>query len=194
MTVIEVFKPFGQGCKPRSAAVTNQGFSLLEMIIVVLILSIIAAIVLPNLSTTAPLKLDAAARQVAEAVRFARAEAIRTKIPHGINIDVTNDRLRVYSLPVATPVYDVYHPLDKQLYDIQLNTDPIVAGVNLVSASFSFVGSFSSSIYLGFNAEGNPKYTSGSDYMLTSGTITLSYQGQQRLIAIAPVTGRVTIQ
>ena len=164
--------------------------------IVVVILGVVAAAAMPNLSSTDPIKIDTAAKEVADAIRFARAESIRTKIPRGINTDATNDRIRVYSLPGLLPVYDIYHPIDKKLYDIQLKTDTYVAGVDLVSAGFSFAGAFSSSTHLDFSTEGNPKYTSsGNDYMLTSGgTITLSYKGQQRIVSIAPVTGRVSIQ
>jgi len=172
-----------------------HGFTLWEMLIVVLILSIIAAITLPNLATTDAMKLDTATEEVAEAIRFARAEAIRTKIPGGIFTDTTNERIRVYSMPSFSPTYDIYHPVDKKLYDIQLKTDAFIDGVNLVSASFIFAGGFSSSNYLGFNTDGYPKYTNfGIDNMLTSGTITLSYKGQQRMISIAPMSGRVTIQ
>jgi prepilin-type N-terminal cleavage/methylation domain-containing protein len=173
----------------------QRGFSLLEMTIVALILSIIAAIAMPDLSSTNSIKLDTAAKEVAAAIRFARAESIRTKSPLGINTDATNDRIRVYSLLGSTPTYDISHPIDKKLYDIQLATDTYIAGIDLVSASFSFAGSFSSLTYLDFSTEGIPKVTSaGNDYMLTSGTITLGYQGQQRIISIAPMTGRVTIQ
>lgn len=179
------------------------------MVIVVIILGIVAAAAMPNLSSTDPKKLDNAANEVAAAIRFARAEAIRTKatcgfnrteedrnkIPCGINTDATNDRLRVYSLPAATPTYDIYHPIDKKLYDIQLKTDAFVGGVDLVSASFVFASAPSSSTNLDFSADGTPKVTSaGTDYMLTSGTITLSYRGQQRVISIAPMTGQVTVK
>lgn len=163
--------------------------------IVVVIIGIVASAVMPDLSSTDTKKLEIAAQEIAEAIRFARAEAIRTKIPHGINTDTGNERLRVYSLPASTPVYDKYHPIDKNLYDIQLKTDAFVEGVDLVSASFNFAGSVSSSTYLDFNTDGNPKYTfSGSDRMLTSGSITLRYNGQQRIVSIAPMTGRVTVQ
>lgn len=172
-----------------------QGFSLLEMVIVVLILSIIAAIAIPHLSSTDPKKLDNAANEVAVAIRFAQAEAIRSKIPRGIYTDATNERIRVYSLSAATPTFDIYHPTDKKLYDIQLKTDAFVGGVDLVSASFVFAGAASSSTNLDFSADGIPKVTSaGADYMLTSGTITLSYRSQQRILSIAPMTGRVVVQ
>lgn len=173
----------------------QTGFTYLEMVVVVVILGIAAAVAMPNLSSTNPVKLDNAANEAAAAIRFARAEAIRTKISRGINADAANDRIHIYSLPGSIPAYDIYHPVDKKLYDINLKTDPYIAGVDLVSANFVFAGGFSSSNYLGFNSEGNPKYTFlGNDYMLSSGAITLGYNGHQRTILIAPMTGRVTIQ
>jgi prepilin-type N-terminal cleavage/methylation domain-containing protein len=174
---------------------TQYGFSYIEMVIVVVILGVVATVALSSLASTDPVKLDNSANEVANAIKFAQAEATRTKISYGINTDVTNDRIRVYSLPSTTPTYNVYHPIDKKLYDMQMKTDPYVGGVDMLSASFSFAGAATSATNLDFSTEGIPKVTSsGADYMLTSGTITLGYHGQQRVIVIAPMTGRVSIQ
>lgn len=173
----------------------QKGISYIELMIVVVILGIVAAAAMPNFSSTNEKKLDNAANEVASALRFAQSEATKTKISYGISIDLANDRIRVYRLPATTAVYDVYHPIDKKLYDLQLKTDTYTEGVDLVSASFVFGGSYSSSTNLDFSAEGIPKYTSGgTDSMLTTGSLTLSYQSQQRVISIAPMTGRMTIQ
>jgi prepilin-type N-terminal cleavage/methylation domain-containing protein len=183
-TVINLFNP-----KP------HQGFSFIELMIIIIILGIIAAVAIPNFSSSDPAKLDNAANEVKAAILFAQAEAIRTKIPYGIIIDAANDRLRVYSLPAATPVYNVYHPIDKKLYDLQLKTDAYISGVDLISAAFSFAGSFSSSTNLEFNSDGYPKFTSGgADYLLTSSSIILSYHDKQSTVVVAPITGRVTVQ
>ena len=173
----------------------QKGISYIEIMIVVVILGIVAAAAMPNFSSTNEKKLDTAANEVATAIRFAQSEAIRTKTSYGISIDVANERLRVYRSPSTTAVYDVYHPVDKKLYDLQLKTDAYTDGVDVVSVSFVFGSSYSSSTNLDFSAEGVPKYTSaGTDYMLTMGSLTLAYQGQQRMITIAPMTGRVTVQ
>ncbi len=186
--------PLAQRCTNHPEI--QQGFSLLEMTIVVLILSIMAAVAIPNLAATDPLKLDIAAKEITAAIRFAKAESIRTKTQYGVNTDATNDQIRVYRLSGLLPVYDVYHPINKKLYDIQLKTHPFTAGVDLISASFVFSGGFSSSTNLSFNTDGYPKYSVIllGDFMLTSGTITLSYAGQQRIVTISPMTGRVTLQ
>ena len=105
-------------------------------------------------------------------------------------------RVRVHRLFGPVPIYDVYHPTDKKLYDIQLSSDPFVAGVNLVSADFQFETGITSAIFLSFSDEGYPIYPTllGDVYMLTSGTITLGDARDQRVVSISPMTGRVTIQ
>jgi hypothetical protein len=49
---------------------------------------------------------------------------------------------------------------------------------------------------MGFNKAGNPKSSVlGTDYMLNGmATITLSFAGQTKVISIAPMTGRVSVQ
>lgn len=175
----------------------QNGVTYLESMIAVVILGIVAVAAMPNLSSIDPKKLDVAAQTIADAIVFARADAIRKKIPQGINTDTVNERIRVYSLPAQTAVFDVYHPIDKKIYDIQLKTDTQLAGVDLVSANFSYDGSLNSSSYLDFNSDGIPKLTGGipqRDYMLISASIIIAYHGQQRQISIAPITGRVAVQ
>lgn len=171
----------------------QTGFTYLELVIVVIILGIVAVVAMPQLSSSNSNRLDIAASEIADAVDFARTESLRTKSVYGIDVNAANEQIRVYSKPAGTAVYTVYHPIDKKLYDIQLKTNTQTAGVDLVSASFTFSNGVNSAL-LDFNSDGMPKYTSTTDYMLTSGAITLSYKGQTRKVIIAPMTGRVTTQ
>ncbi len=175
--------------------IKQQGLTLIELTIVIAIIGVIAVAIIPSLSSGNSAKLDLAAQEIANAARFAKTEALRTGIPHGIDTSANNDRVRVYSLAGFFPTYDVRHPIDKKLYDIDLTADSRLSGVKLDSALFSFDGSFSSSSLLGFSSDGIPKYSFfGTDYMLSNGTITLKYHNDQRVVSIAPMTGRVTIQ
>lgn len=171
------------------------GYTLLEIGLVVAIVGIVTAVAIPSFNNTDSHKLDVAADEIARAIRFARDEAKRTGVAHGIQTISTDEQIRVYRLPVTTPIFDVRHPISKKLYDIQLNTDAHVSGVDLLSASYTFNGAATSSTSFDFSADGMPKTTSGgTDFMLNTGTITLSYGGQQKVISIAPMTGRVTLQ
>ena len=174
----------------------HQGFSLLEMIIVVLILSITVAVAIPNLSSTDPYRLDSSAREIAEAIRFARAESIRSGISYGIIFNTTDDNAKVYSLISGTPTYNIYHPVDKKIYTLNLKTDSTIIGVELQSYSINYDGVIGNKELIGFNSYGNPVfYSAETDYMLSSSAvITLGYAGQTRTIAVSPMTGRVTVQ
>ena len=181
---------------PLKSFKTQCGLSLVEMMIVVFILSLIAAVAIPNLSGTETYKLDIAARKIVEATRFARAEAIRTGNVHGITFSNTGDNAKVYQLISGTPTYNIYHPVDKKLYTFNLTIDPATTGVEVQSYSIEYKDVSGNKNSIDFNSSGNPKYyESGTDHMLISAAvINLSYAGQTRTINVSPMTGRVTVQ
>jgi type II secretory pathway pseudopilin PulG len=193
----------------------QQGITYIEIMAVVTILSIVAIVAMPNLASNDHRKLDLAAEEVAQAIRFARVESMRLTRPrpeskcidgqHGVKFDSNNNIIKVYLLKCSgfspllfrTPTFDdVYHPVDKKHYILNLKTDNTTAGVELQSYSIYFGSSGTNSQILGFNGDGNPKFSKWSaDTMLNgTATITLSYLGQTRVISVAPMTGRVTVQ
>ena len=173
----------------------QQGTSYIEIMTVVFILGLIAGVAIPNLASNDHRKLDIAAEEIVQAIRFARIEAIRTSIPHGMIFNTGSDNAKVYRILSVIPIYDVYHPVSKKIYTLNLKTDAATEDVELQSYGIYYGGSGTNNPYLGFNAYGNPKYSFfGTDFMLDSATITLSYAGHTRVISVAPMTGRVTVQ
>ena len=170
----------------------ERGYTLIELIVVATILALVAAVAVPSLSTDDESTLDVAAANVAGAFRFAHSEAIRTGEPHGVHASHGDQRIRVYRLPVSTPIYDVYDPLTKQLLDFQFSNN----GIELDSVYFTFHGVWGWKSYLGFaGGSGTPKYnSSGNVRMLNTGYVRLSHDGAERTINISPMTGRVTVQ
>jgi len=190
------------------------GVTYIEIMIVVTILGIVAIVAMPNLASNDHRKLDLAAEEIAQAIRFSRVESMRLARPrpeskcidgqHGVEFDSNNNIIKVYLLECSefgpflfwNPVSDIYHPIDKKLYILNLKTDAKTAGVNLQSYSIFYGSSGTVSKYMGFNGNGTPKSSSGSTDTMLNGTatITLSYLGQTRVISVAPMTGRVTVQ
>lgn len=176
----------------------EQGVTLIELLIVVGLLSLIAAVAIPELFSNDEAILDRAAAELASAFRFAHAEAIRTGQPHGVIGNDSDQYLKIYRLDdtVNPPVvhYDVYDPLTKQLYDLRFETDRLQPSISVIY--FKFEGFFWSQDFLGFSgATGVPKYNdSGTIRMLENGYIQLSHNGLTRTIAVSPMTARVTVQ
>ena len=61
-----------------NGALRSRGVTLPELLIVLTILGVAAAVAIPSLSSSNPQTLDLAAEEFANAMRFARSEALRT--------------------------------------------------------------------------------------------------------------------
>ena len=174
------------------------GVSLLEILIVVSILGIVAAVAIPDFSPSTEHKLDLAATEVADAVRFARSEATRTGVPHGVFTQTSQNRIRVFRADTgttpATPIYDVRHPIDKKLYDIDLDAYPFAGGITFSGASTSFQGTCNAAAYTIFDATGAPRCSDPITVILRSADLTLTSGVSTRVVSIHGFTGRVTIQ
>ena len=176
----------------------QAGFSLFELLIVLTILGIIAAALAPGISTTNTKKIELAASEVAQAIRFARSEAIRTGKGHGIHASTSTQQLRVYVLKdilsIKVPDYSVRHPIDKKLFHLSFDQDRSLMGMQLSSVTFTFVGFAIAVDYLGFDGTGLPKYNNaGTIHMLETATVVISDGDLQKTVSVAPITGRVTV-
>lgn len=174
----------------------SQGFTLVEMVIVTAVLAIASLVLIPALTPSQPYKLDLVANQIAESIRYAQGEALRTQTPYGVEIDTTANRFRVFrdtsGLTPPTPVFDVYHPITKQFYDLNLEGSSATSGIQIVAAPI-WLGACTQPGRLGFDAHGTPRCGDPWNIGLQTSTLTLTYQGHTRTIAIDGVVGRVTV-
>ena len=177
---------------------SDKGYTLVEILIVVTILGIVALVAIPNFSSNTH-KLDLAVAETVQAIRFARSEAIRTGQLCGVRVNPASDRVqlfRITSLLPPTFAYDVRHPVDKKLYDLQFQSDQQVRGIDISNVTFQYAAAPSVE-YLFFSDSGvplTPNPLGGAAWMLTLGNITLRYGNKTSMIDIAPMTGRVSVR
>ena len=177
-----------------------RGVTVTELLVVVVILGIIALVAVPDFQSRDPLKLDLAAAQVAEAIRFARSETRRTGEAHGLTISQVTQKVTLHRYDVSTsPISQIatlYHPITKQLYDFNVNTHPSTAGVVIGNSQdiFNYKG-LGRRRSLIFDSNGTPMWiTGGQPYGLSDATVVLSLGNHQRNVEVASITGRVTVQ
>ncbi len=167
----------------------SRGYTLVEALLTVSLVGIVALVVIPDISPTRDTRLEVAAQELADAISFARSEAIRTGTAHGVDVIINQNRVRLFSADTSTTPptasFDVRHPLSKSLYDIRLD-DNSFADVGSINQSYTSNGVCSNPQRIIFNAQGaafcGDPYTSlylQNDYRLTldRGSKQVSLQG-----------------
>ena len=175
----------------------QYGYSLIELSLVVLILGIMAAAVVPSFFSSDPSELDAAAEIHAEAMRYARAEAMRRGQPIGFRQQNGQKRMRVYSLDTGTApwtlIYDVYHPVTKKLWDIKLDDHPFAAA-DTVSTVKDFRGTCNTAANVYFDNNGIARCADPETVPVELYEVTLTLGSESRTVSLNGFTGQVTIQ
>jgi len=176
---------------------SERGYSLAELLAVITILGIVAAVATPDLSAPDPTRLDLAAEEIAQAMRYARSEAIRSGEPRGFRQQSRAKRIRVFRPDISTSPwtlnYDVYHPVSKKLYDVDLDTHPF-ARADSLSHNRVYRGTCNKKTDVYFDSSGIPRCSNPETVLLEQFDVTLTLGGHTRVVSLHSLTGRVTVE
>ncbi len=171
----------------------QTGYSLAEMLVVVALLGLIALVAVPTFQAHKSADVDVAVAELGAAMRYARSEAMRTGTPHGFAYDPASGTLQLYSLDhLQQPVFDILHPLTKQLYAYQFALHPLFEGLQLAGA-MQFEGV--KHTQLTFDPRDGSPYAliAGARHRLDEAWTSVSDGARSVTLRVQPVTGRLLI-
>ena len=178
-------------------ALRSHGVTLVELLVVIAILGVAAAVAIPGLRSSDPQALDLAAEEVANTMRFARSEALRSGQPRGYRGNSTTTRVRVFRPDTSTSPwtvnYDVYHPVSKKLYSIRLKDHPLAA-IDSMSHNRVYRGTCNNPRNVYFDSSGIPRCTDPETVLLEELNVTLTLGTHTRIVTLHGITVRVTVQ
>ncbi|MBN2457034.1 MAG: prepilin-type N-terminal cleavage/methylation domain-containing protein [Sedimentisphaerales bacterium] len=159
----------------------KAGFTLVEIMIVVVIIAIAAMMAIPMVGSAAGIQVRAAANMVAADLEYAKNMAISKQKIYSVVFDETNESYQIEDVNGL-----IEHPVKKGFqYAVNFSQDSRVDRVDIVDADFD------STSTVKFDYLGSPY--NGSNNPLNSGVITLQAAGTSVTVTVEPVTGYVRI-
>ncbi len=162
-----------------STSLAPRGFTLVEVLVVIVIIGLAGAIVVPSLLNPGTLGVQAAGRMIISDILIAQNDAIASQAVRRVIFEPANNRYRVTD-QAGTTLNASWKSggLGAANFIVDFNTDPRFTGVTMQNPVFNGVA------FLEFDPLGAP--TDGGSVDVLGGNIRYR-------IAVAPFTGLVTI-
>lgn len=183
----------------RLRAPRNRGgFTLVEILMVVVILGIASAIIIPQVGTRDDMRVAAAGRTLIADLIFAQNQAITTGRKVYVRFDVAANRYSLCSAVATAGDTLLIHPLTQSSYIQQFGaTSRGWEAMKIASADFDGVDAlYPNEFTVAFDEIGSP-YVYCYDYNatddLSAGSIVLQAGQFTNTIRISPATGEISI-
>lgn len=168
-----------------------RAFTLVEILMVIVIMGIAAAIILPQVGSRDDVRTAAAARALMADLAYAQSRAVSLQKTQYVKFEVVNNLYQV--LDQLSPAQVITHPVDRSPFMISVGdaANGELSSVILASASFD------SKTVLGFDEMGVPlgvDAATGAATALSGGSITLQSDDFTMTITIEPYSGELKVQ
>ena len=164
----------------------ESGFTLIEMVLVIIIVIILGAVLSLGLSSLSTVRLDNAVKKVVGDLRYAQQLAMTTRIRHGLELNSLTQYTVHQDLPPDTAIKD---PVDLGS-NFVVNFDTYQQG-QISGVQFGSATPFCGGGVIEFNAIGEPTDTNGT-LLGCAASVVMNYSGNSRTITIEPNTGNLT--
>jgi len=160
----------------------TSGFTLIEVVMVIVMLGILYFVIQPRFDTFYNLKLKTAAKKLISDIRYAQSLAVSRHDDYAVSFDVNGENYRVYCVSDGKLAKDPFTNTDLV---VDFTTDSQYRGINIYKVNFA------GGDILRFNWRGIPQDKDGND-LTRSGVVQLRYKSWSLKVNVTPHTGRVS--
>jgi len=187
----------------RARCVMPRGYTLIELIMVMAVLALAAALLVPHIAGSDSMKLQAAVRLLIADLSFAQSDALANQEFRRVVfyddgsgyclIEVLGAETTPADLDDLDGVNYVYDPLGMMgRYIIDFTTDNRFEGVFFSAATIDGID-LADRPEITYDLMGGTVLSNSASLPGTGGSVTLSYKDSSYEIDIAPFTGKLTV-
>lgn len=156
----------------------RNGFTMIEILILAVILAIVAVTAVPMLSSAGTIQIRAAANMIAADLEYAKSMAISRGQNYSVVFDQNADSYQIMDQGGV-----ILHPVKKGFnYVVDFQSDSRLSRVDIAGANFAGAGGVND---VTFDSLGSPD---------SGGTVSLQASGTAVTIRVEPITGYISIQ
>ena len=159
----------------------NCAFTILEIMIVAVIISIIAMMAVPMFSSASGSQLRTAASIVAADIEYATSMAIKTSRNYSVVFNADDETYQIQDQDEQL----ILHPVSKKDYVVDFTSDQRLNRVEIDTVSFD------STSVIKFDYLGSPY--DGNGQPITNGSVKLIVDEMSLTVSVEPVTGYISI-
>jgi len=163
---------------------SKRGFTLLELIILIVILGFAVLIAVPNIDSYLDARIYSCAQKISSDIRYTQYLSIAEHKSYGVVFNASNNYYQVYEVATGNLAID---PYSRAGMGLNLDATEEYKGVSISSVNID------SSNVIRFSSLGEPLNSSGN-VLASLGTIILNYSGKSKMVTMYPVTGWVEVQ
>ena len=154
---------------------SRNGFTMIEILILAVILTIVALTAVPMLSSAGTMQIRAGANMIAADLEYAKSMAISRGQEYSVVFDQNAESYQIEDQGGV-----ILHPVKKGFnYVVDFQSDGRLGRVDITGANFG------GSADVAFDSLGSPD---------NGGTVTLQANGTTVTITVEPITGYISIQ
>ncbi|HEY2587185.1 MAG TPA: GspH/FimT family pseudopilin [Tepidisphaeraceae bacterium] len=191
-----IFRLFPASPRPRVPACSSRvspsssrrgGFTLIEILTVVVVIGIASAVILPQMSSRDDQRVASASRELMADLLYAQNRAIAYQTRHYVQFNTQTNSWQVMTDASSAPGAIITHPVNGTPYVIKVGTGTM-AKVTLNSVSFD------GNTTISFDPLGMPFSwsASGGNVPLASGAVVFKAGTYQMTVNVAPYSGEIT--
>lgn len=177
---------------PSTRGVTRHGYTLVEMLLIVLILGIAGAMVIPHTGQAQVLRIQASVRTLVADITYAQTDALAYQQPRAIIFDEDTNTYTVAEVTVSSGGDVTYTPLF--FADAQSGQHVIDFSSGRFGGATLRAPDFDGDAVLIFDEIGAPIQEAGSNDAATLGSVYIEGPMSVFRIDVLPYTGQVRVE